>query len=83
MGNYNDVHVTRIGVDVSIPEMAYHLIKKLAEVKNKTTEVLIEEYILAGRSLDLEDYPLIREAVFRLPERKVPVRPAGAMEVVK
>jgi hypothetical protein len=61
MGNYNDSHVVQIGDDVTIPERAYHLIGKLAEVKNKTKEALIEEYILTGLGRDLEDHSRLGE----------------------
>ena len=58
MTNSNDP--TGIGIEeIAVPARAYYMLRKLAEVKNRTIEELIEEYILAGLASDLKNHTVL------------------------
>ena len=58
MTNFHDISAARIE-DVSIPARAYKVIEELAEVKNRTVQELIEDYILVGLALDLKNHTVL------------------------
>jgi hypothetical protein len=58
--NFNDP--TGIGIEeIAIPARAYYMLRKFAEVKNRTVEELIEELILKGIASLLENHSALGE----------------------
>jgi hypothetical protein len=56
--NFNDTATISLE-EIGIPARAYKVLEELAEVKNRTIEELIEEYILAGLASDLKNHTVL------------------------
>jgi hypothetical protein len=80
MTNFNDPSRVRID-EVGIPARAYYLLRKLAEVKNRTIEELIEELILKGIASLLENHSMLGEQYSQYLKEKYQYDPQGRWKV--
>jgi hypothetical protein len=80
MTNFNDP--AGIGIEeIAIPARAYYLLRKLAEVKNRTVEELIEELILKGIVSLLENHSVLGEQYAQYLKERYQYDPQGRWKV--
>ena len=80
MTNFNDPSSV-IMEDVSIPKRAYKVIEELAEIKNRTVDELIEEYILEALAMDLQNHSLVGKQYSQYLKEKYQYDPQGRWKV--